>query len=153
MSKKGKFMENLSNFAERLSDLMHEKNLRSEGLAKAASVSGSAVRSWLRGDSVPTLENAVRIADFFACSLDYLAGRTDYYEEVVPRERPPFYPNLRKVMEEQGISRYRIARSTAVKDAFFSNWAKGEEPLLVTLCVLADCLGVSLDYLVGRRDF
>ncbi len=146
-------MEILSKLSERLKELMEERELRSETLAKEAGIAGSSIRSWLRGASVPTFESAVKLADFFCCPLDFLAGRSEDCGNVAPRTLPPFYPRLRAIMEEAGVTRFRIAKETQIKDAFFTNWARGEKPLLVTLCVLADFLDVSLDYLVGRVEY
>lgn len=146
-------MGNMSKFPERLKELMEERGLRSEQLAREAGIAGSSIRSWLRGASVPTYRSAVKLCDHFRCSLDYLVGNSDLDREIEPRELPPFYPQLRKVMNEMGVTRFRITSETQIKDAFFTNWSHGEEPLLVTLCVLADFLNVSLDYLIGRRDY
>ena len=38
-------------------------------------ISKSSFYEWKRGDSLPTLENLVRLADFFDCSVDFLLGR------------------------------------------------------------------------------
>ena len=131
---------------------MEEREMKSETLATAAQISGSAIRAWLRGESVPTYLHAVKLADFFCCSLDFLMGRTDF-EAVTPRPLPPFYPQLRTIMEKAHVTRFEITEKTNIKDAFFTNWAKGQLPLIVTLCTLADYLHVSLDYLIGRRDY
>ena len=147
-------MLNMSIFSERLKELMSEREeMKSEQLAKEARISGSSIRSWIRGQSVPSFQSAVKLADYFCCSLDYLVGRTDKFEEILPRPLPPFYPHLRKIMEECKITRFRITTDTPIKDAFFTNWSRGEQPLLVTLCSLAQYLKVSLDYLVGRTDY
>ena len=146
-------MGNLSNLSERLKELMEERGLRSEKLSKESGIAGSSIRSWLRGASVPTFQSAVKLADYFRCSLDFLVGKTENYEEVAPRAIPPFYPRLRKIMKEVGVTRFQITKETAIKDAFFTNWSHGEMPLLVTLCTLAEYLNVSLDYLTGRTDY
>ena len=146
-------MEILSKLPERLRELMEERELRSEALARETGIAGSSVRSWLRGASVPSFESAVKLADFFGCPLDFLAGRSEDCGNVAPVALPPFYPRLRAVMAELGVTRFRIAKETQIKDAFFTNWAHGEKPLFVTLCVLADYLNVSLDYLIGRTKY
>ena len=146
-------MGNVSNFSERLKELMEERGLRSEKLAKEAGIAGSSIRSWLRGDSVPAYKSAIKLADHLRCSLDFLVGNTDSDREIPPREVPPFYPRLRDIMAELGVTRFRITTETPIKDAFFTNWSRGEEPLLTTVCTLADYLHVSLDYLVGRTDY
>ena len=146
-------MENLSIFSERLKELMAERDMRSETLAREAHIAGSSIRSWLRGASFPTYKSAVKLADFFCCSLDFLAGMSDTFESVTPRAVPPFYPRLRRIMEERCVTRFSITENTPIKDAFFTNWSHGQQPLLPTLCTLASYLDVSLDYLVGRTDY
>lgn len=146
-------MENLSVFSERLKELMAERELRSETLSKEAHIAGSSIRSWLRGSSVPTFESAVKLADYFGCSLDYLAGMSERFEAVTPRPLPPFYPRLRRIMKEQGVTRFAVTEKTRISDAFFTNWSRGQQPLLTTLCTLVSFLGVTLDYLVGRTDY
>ena len=143
-------MENMSIFSERLKELMAEREIRSETLARETHIAGSSIRSWLRGDSFPTFSSAVKLADFFSCSL---AGLSDKFESVSPRPLPPFYPRLRHIMEEQGVTRFWVTEHTHIKDAFFTNWSHGQLPILPTLSALASCLNVSLDYLVGRTDY
>lgn len=147
-------MVNLSDFPNRLKELMNERNdMKSERLAKEANISGSSIRSFLRGQSVPNFQTAIKLADFFRCSLDYLVGFVEEYQEVVPRPLPPFYAHLREIMKNAGVTRLEITQKTAIKDAFFTNWSHGELPLLITLCTLANYLEVSLDYLVGRAEY
>ena len=143
-------MENLSNFPQRLKELMDEHDLRSEGLANKSGVAGSSIRAILRGEALPTLSSAVKLADYFCCSLDYLVGRTDKIEEVNPRALPSFYEHLRAVMNELGVKRYEITKNTSVNDTCFTNWKHGAQPGLVNLCILAKYMKISLDELVGR---
>lgn len=147
-------MFNLSMFSERLKELMYyHGEIKSEELAKQIGVSGVAVRGWLNGENEPKLSTAVQLSDLFACSLDFLAGRTAKDEEIKQRPLLPFYARLREVMQKENISRYAVTRDTAVKDSFFTRWKKGESPRLSTACELADYMKISLDYLTGRTDF
>ena len=146
-------MEIMSKFSERLKELMFDcGQIKSEALAKKLKVSGPTVRSWMNNKRDITLVNAVNVADFFECSLDYLAGLSEVDHKVTARPLPPFYDNLRKVMAEQGVTRYQIAKNV-VADVFFTKWAHGGMPMLYTACKLAQYLNVSLDYLVGRTDY
>ena len=65
-------------FAERLLELRKEKNVSQAALAKAIGVSYSIVCYWETDRSEPTGVNLVKLADFFACSVDYLLGRKSY---------------------------------------------------------------------------
>ena len=147
-------MYNLSKLSERLKELMFDHgNMKSEALAAEIGVMGTSVRNWINGTYEITLANAIKLADYFQCSLDYLTGLRENYETVFPRDLPPFYLRLREVMRELGITRYKIAHSKNFSDSYFTNWASGEQPKLATVCALADYLNVSLDYLVGRTDY
>ncbi len=143
----------LSKFPSRLSELMEEKEWKSEEVSQKLGIAGSAVRAWLRGEKLPSLKNIVLLADLFGCSLDFLAGRKENFEEVAARPLPAFYGRLRELMKERGVNRYALTRSGAVNDSRITRWAKGESPSLPSLCVLADSLNISLDYLVGRTDY
>ncbi len=146
-------MEIMSKFSERLKELMFDcGQMKSEALASALKVAGPTVRSWMNGKRDVTLANAVKVADFFGCSLDYLAGLTDVDHQVEARTLPPFYENLRKVMAEQGVTRYQLAKNV-VADIFFTKWAHGGMPMLYTVCRIAQYMNVSVDYLIGRTDY
>lgn len=140
----------LSDFSETLSELMDEKNLTSEGLGKAIGVDGSAVRYWKEGKNKLYLSNALKLADFFECSLELLLGRTDKRMDFTPSPCPPFHERLMHVMQKESKSRYRIVKDTAFSNGHFTKWKKGADPLIETLIPLADYLKCSLDYLVGR---
>ena len=148
-------MEYLSNFPDRLRELMfYHDNIKSEALAKELGVSGGTVRSWLRGETLISLAHAVTLADFFRCSLDYLAARSTIFEEVQPcGALPPFYQRIRAVIHETGKTRYAVTKNTEIKDSHFTNWSRGKAPKLASACILADFLEVSLDYLIGRRAY
>ena len=66
-------------FAERLKELRQEKHLNQKEFAKLVDIS-SGIISYYEQDKVdPSLENLVKIAKFFDCSIDYLAGLEDFY--------------------------------------------------------------------------
>ena len=146
-------MSNISLFPERLKELMFDSGQKTiREFAEKLGVHPTSVGHWLNGTTVITLENAVKLADFFGCSIDYLAGMSEVDRKVTPRPLPPFYENLRKVMAECGVTRYRLSKDV-VADVFFTKWAHGVEPLLCTVCKIAQYLNVSVDYLIGRTDY
>ena len=82
-------MDNLSEFSERLSELMLFKNIKSEKLGKTLGISGSIIRRWLRGAKQPSLPNLIKLADYFYCAMDFLAGRSDAEMRFTPKTPPP----------------------------------------------------------------
>ena len=144
-------MEKKNAFHERLSELMIEKGVNTVSLSAAIGVSDETVRRWKNGQRDILLSQLVKLADYFQCSLDFLAGRSDCAMDHQVREIPPFYDRLRAVMAEKGVTRYRLVKELPVYDGYFTNWKKGKSPNILTLILLADYLDVTIDYLVGRE--
>ncbi len=143
-------MEGKNLFHERLAELMAERGINTVSLAAALGVSDETVRRWRNGQRDILLSQLVKLADYFHCSLDFLAGRSDTVLDYQAREMPPFYDSLRAVMAEKGVTRYRLVKELPVYDGYFTNWKKGKSPNILTLILLADYLEVSIDCLVGR---
>ncbi|PXY42835.1 XRE family transcriptional regulator [Flavobacterium cheongpyeongense] len=72
-------------FGEKITQLKKAKNLSQIALAEATGISRDAISKYERGDAVPSVEYAKRIADVLGVSLDYLAGEEDK-EEVLDNE-------------------------------------------------------------------
>lgn len=64
---------------DRLRALREERQITRDELAAALHVSPSAVYAWEKGTVLPSLHNAIVMAEYYGISLDRLAGR----------ERPP----------------------------------------------------------------
>ena len=62
-------------FGRRLTESRKEAGLSRDDIVKRASVSLSALAAYERGEKIPPMEIAVKIADVLGVSLDWLAGR------------------------------------------------------------------------------
>lgn len=145
-------MDNLSKFSERLSELMQESEILSEQLSKEIGISGSIIRRWCKNDPNLLLGNMLKVADFFQCSLDFLAGRTETQLDFVPKPCPPFNKRFRYVLEKCDVSTYELRNHTKIKGLHIHKWDNGSDPKLSSLLEIANYLNVTLDYLVGRDD-
>ena len=68
------------------------------------------------------------------------------------RER--FTANLNEIMEARGIQGVQMAKAVGISEAAISNYRTGrKEPTLTSLCMLADYFEISLDVLVGRKEY
>lgn len=142
----------MSSFRERLSELMFYSNdIKSESLGNKLGLSGATIRRWLSGNQQIRLSNLIILADYFKCSLEFIAGRTDNKLDFTLKPCPPFYESFRNVLKQNKITRYRFIKETRFKDQYFSKWKKGADPQLETLTELADYFNCTLDYLVGRE--
>ncbi len=58
-----------------------------------------------------------------------------------------------KILRERNITPYKVAKETCIPKSTLYEWAAGErEPVSEYLVPLADYLGCSVDYLLGRTD-
>lgn len=145
-------MDLLKNFGERLTELMDEKDIKSDMLAGKIGVSGTTVRQWKRGISDININHLIKLADYFDCSIEYLVGRSDNYLPYKIQELPLFPIRLRQILEERNKSRYSLDKETKFKDNYFYKWDKGHTSKLTTLADLAKILDCTIDYLIGREN-
>ena len=109
-------MDILSTFGERLEEMMFECGLSSYDVAGRTNIDVSGIRRYLRKASLPNLFNALKLADLFACSLDYLFGRTDdsYKTKFLPC--PDFSERFKEVLQENNCTRYRLNKDTHIAE-------------------------------------
>lgn len=67
----------MSTFAARLKEARKESGLSQEDASRQLDIRYSTYRRYETGVTEPTVSIAARMADLFAVSLDYLAGRAD----------------------------------------------------------------------------
>ena len=63
------------------------------------------------------------------------------------------YEIFAALMNERGLTAYRVSMDTGVSQATLSDWKRGRStPKLPKLQKLADYFGVSLEYMMGTQD-
>ena len=146
-------MDILSEFSDSLKELMLEKNLTAFSLSKATKISNATICRWVNKKQSITLSKALKLADYFECSLEFLFNRTETRLGYIPLQTPHFYNRLKTVMKLENITDYKIT----LKDKVFSRgqydqWKNGSDPRIETLIKLAKYFNCTLDYLVGRDN-
>lgn len=138
--------------SERIKELMMDKGIDSQTLSKELGVSESTVSRWKNSCKSMRLSSALKIADYFNCSLDFLVGRSEKIMDFMPQKPYPlFYENLRNLMKKKNITRYEIHVNTKIKSSHFVDWSRGSDPHILSLIELADYLEITLDCLAGRE--
>ena len=61
-------------FSDSLDSLMTRTNISNLALSKAVGTTDVSIMRWRKGAAVPSLDNAVKIAEFFGVSLDEMSG-------------------------------------------------------------------------------
>ena len=65
-----------------------------------------------------------------------------------------FPENLKILMKEYGFTQQKLANAIHISQSAISAWLNGKkEPSIVSLWLLADLFSLSVDELIGRKDF
>lgn len=141
----------LSKFAENLSGFMQEHNLNAPALAKKLGVHRTNITGYLRGERLPNYPLFVAMVEYFNVSSDVLLGRSDYCTVQNFQPVQPFGSMLRKAMDENKVSQYRLQKDLHFSSATTYAWLMNKSiPSMDHIVQLADYLDVSVDYLLGR---
>jgi len=126
----GLLMQKISKFGERLSDFMFfADNMTSGKLGGVLGFGRSTICQWRLGRRNPTLSNAVRLANYFGCSLDYLLGRSDDDSKFTPQPVMPFYERFISIINARRLSWYKVVKDTELSKSNIQDWRDGREPL------------------------
>ena len=68
-------------FSERFNSLLNERKTTAYRVAKETCISQGLVNQYKNGITTPSQNNALKIAEFFGCSVGYLFGETDIKEQ------------------------------------------------------------------------
>ena len=65
------------NFSKKLNSVRKNKKITAQQMADMLDMQIRSYRKYESGDTRPSLENLIKIADYLGCSVDYLLDRTD----------------------------------------------------------------------------
>jgi len=107
------------------------------------------------GNYEPSLNNAIKISNYFDCSLDYLFG----IDEIVKRYElgnvniPQFKTRLANLIDLRKTNINRISKNTYTTRNCIYEWLHLDIiPKTSILAKLAIELSTSIEYLIGRTD-
>ena len=143
---------NLSNFAERLAELAFDAQLNTTQLSTELGCGEATISRYMTGKSYPTVALAVRLADYFNCTVDYVLGVDDENRASRFRECPPFGERLLEICKERNLSRYKLQQMTDIPESVIRYWVRGiTHPSIANILKIADALECTVDYLLGRE--
>lgn len=143
---------NLSNFAERLSELIFEVGITAADLSSKLGLANATVSHYLTGRYLPTVDITVKLANYFKCTTDYLLGIDEENYARDFNECPPFGERLLAVCNYYEISRYKLRQLTGISETVMRYWVNGKtKPSIVNVVKIADALHCSVDFVLGRE--
>lgn len=139
---------------QRLKELVAEYRIkRVEDFCKTIGVGRTDFYRWWSDTTMPSLSNAVKLADTFYCSLDYLVGRADSNTAICFYDPPEFSHRIKMLIKEFNTNPHRLGEDAGIARASIYEWMNGKaEITLDSLIKIADVFGCSIDYIVGRED-
>ena len=131
---------------------MFDHGIRAPALAEALSVDRTTITRYLRGNRVPSVRNAILIADYFGCSMAFLFGASEDSSGTVYKPVPPFSDRLKTILERKRYSRYRLCKEAHFSCQIVDDWYHGKRlPTIDNIIKLANFFDCSLDDLIGRE--
>ena len=142
----------MDKFSEILNDLILETGLSVNKIAKESKISATQLGKYLKG-SYPSVEIAIKIGNYFNCSLDYLFGISENKTKKFKNyDLSLFLKRYLKVLAENNISNWKFMQQHNLSESSFRRWRKGEKPSIPYLIVIAKDLSTSIDYLIGGKN-
>ncbi len=146
-------MDILSNFAERLSELIFDAETNATNLSIELGFANATINHYINGRYLPTVEITVKLADYFHCSTDYLLGIADENHAHIFKPCPPFGERLLYLCEYYHISRYKLRKMTGISETVMRYWVKGKTNFsLENVVKIANALNCSVDFVLGRES-
>ncbi len=139
---------------QRLKELVKEYRIeRVEDFCKSLGLGRTDFYRWWCDTTMPSVSSAIKLADSFYCSLDYLAGRTDSNYDVFFNDPADFGVRIKELMKQYNTNPHRLSVEAGISRASIYEWMNNRaEITLDSLIKIADLFGCSVDYLIGRTD-
>ena len=137
-------------FAEVLKDLVFEsgKSLRTIGIESG--IPHSQLSRYVR-TTIPKFEISLKLASYFDCSLDYLFGLSDSKGKFYGKyDITKFVPRYLKLLEDNGTTHWKFSHQYNFSESGIRQWKHGIVPKMETVVIIAENLGTSIDYLLGK---
>lgn len=146
-------MHFMEKFIDILNDLIIDSKLSLRKLAEASGVSANQYSRYLKG-AIPTIPVAVKMANYFKHSVDYLFGLAD--EEVyIPKQDydlSKFVDKYTKLLDMNKTTHWKFAKNYGLSESSLRHWKYGDTPNIESLIIIATNLSTSIEYLISRTD-
>lgn len=135
-------------FQERLQDLLIEKSMSRLQLAKKINANPETINGYFNDNLYPEIKIAKRIADTFDCSLDYLLGVSENFNNK-DKNNLSFIDTVKKLLKENHKSVEKAMKEMNINESTYYRWQTGSVPHTSVLITLANYFDVSVDYLAS----
>ena len=135
-----------------MKELLDEKHLDYKTFACEIGISASRVTDYIKNGELPSVNNLIKIADYFNCSTDFLLGReygenkTKFYEAI------PFAERIAYLRDYFHLTNKDIYGKDGITKSRYFEWLNGKrQPSVDNLINLAEIFDCSVDFILGRE--
>ena len=137
-------------FKEILEDFIILENCSKRELDKRIDISSSQIIRYLQG-VLPEFESAIKIANYFGCSLNYLFGLEDKKEKLNKKlklDSYNFINKYNKLLKDNNITHYALSKKIDICETSLRIWKQHKLPTTSAVIEIANYFCVSVDYLI-----
>lgn len=139
-------------FAESLKELMIEYNITIKEVAEATEIKLGTIYYYFKHNSIPDVECALKLSEFFKCSINYLLGLDNERKFVLNLTNKSFIEIYEELLKENHVTNFYVCNKLNINRNSIYTWRKGKTPKMVNLILFARFFDVSVDYLLGRTN-
>lgn len=148
-----------SHVARRIKDIARTREITMKSILESCDLGSNTFSHMLHGKVIAS-DSLARIADSLNCSVDYLLGRTDtpilLFENRKNSQETGYSSSevaaqIKEKLKEKKITAKKMLSDLGLSSATLGHYEKSM-PKADNLALIADYLGVSVDYLLGRTD-
>lgn len=135
-----------------LEEFLITENISDRSLAQNIGLKNSQISRY-RAGVLPEFPAAIKIANYFHCSLSYLFGLQDKFEkQAAPLvfDKQGFYAKYENLLKENKITHYQLCKRIPICETSLRLWKKGTFPSTSAILEISNFFGVSVDFLVCK---
>ena len=145
--------------ALKLKTTRKQQNLRQYEVAGFLKVSQNSLSRYEKNTRIPNLQILTNLAQYYQISIDWLLGKARHkYKknhhwngEFISEYKFP--ERLKEARENKNMSQSKLGRLLKIMPSNVTLYEQGKtEPSLENLVLIAEILGVTVDWLVGLED-
>lgn len=138
---------------------MQLEKVSQRSLSNQTGLQRKSIKNWLDAKFYPRYDALIKLSDFFYVSADYMIGKSNDASKIKNFSKDnsvsiPLHLTslLSDYLVETKLSKYMLAKKLKIGQSTLSRWFDGKSmPETAVLIRLADLMGESLDYLLGRE--
>lgn len=139
----------MNEFQERLQELILENGLNRLQLSNKIGISFETLNGYFNKDFYPELSIAIKISNYFGCSLQYLMGLTDEYKKI-DKNKMSFIETLKSLIKSRNLSIEKFMNALEMSEANYYRWKNHKStPSMQSLISISKFFDVSIDCLIG----